>query len=455
MSDELQAISPLDGRYSHETETLRDYFSEFAFIRDRVRLEVVYLIALSQDAHLIRELTPIELDILRSLNDSFSPDEAQQCKEYEQITRHDVKAIESFLRARLAPTSLSDLLEFLHFGLTSEDVNNLAQALELRYSRDKIILPALDRIIDKLGGFIHEYKSMPMLARTHGQPAVPTTFGKEMAVFYIRLKKQRTVLSTFGFEGKLNGAVGNFNALVSAAPQVDWLAFSEGFIHSLGLQPNLVTTQIIPYDNWVRFFYTLHLINSILLDLVQDMWHYISDGYVKLKLVATEVGSSTMPQKVNPIDFENAEGNLGLANAFFEHYGSKLPISRLQRDLSDSTVRRTFGTALGHTLTAWVSLARGLERIEADESAMRTGLEAHWEVITEGAQTILRSAGVHEAYDRLKAIVRGKQLTQEMFNKWVEDLPCDKSVKEKLRALSPLTYIGLAERIAERALTEE
>ena len=355
MSDELQAISPLDGRYSHETETLRDYFSEFAFIRDRVRLEVVYLIALSQDAHLIRELTPIELDILRSLNDTFSPDEAQQCKEYEQITRHDVKAIESFLRARLAPTSLSDLLEFLHFGLTSEDVNNLAQALELRYSRDKIILPALDRIIDKLGGFIHEYKSMPMLARTHGQPAVPTTFGKEMAVFYIRLKKQRTVLSTFGFEGKLNGAVGNFNALVSAAPQVDWLAFSEGFIHSLGLQSNLVTTQIIPYDNWVRFFYTLHLINSILLDLVQDMWHYISDGYLKLKLVATEVGSSTMPQKVNPIDFENAEGNLGLANAFFDHYGSKLPISRLQRDLSDSTVRRTFGTALGHTLTAWVS----------------------------------------------------------------------------------------------------
>ena len=455
MSDELLAISPLDGRYAHAIDALRDYFSEFAFIRDRARLEVAYFTALSQDAHLIRELTPTELDILQSLNDSFSLDEAQQCKEIEQVTRHDVKAIESFLRARLAPTSLSDLLEFLHFGLTSEDVNNLAQSLELRESRDKVILPAMDGIIEQLGGFIREYKSMPMLARTHGQPAVPTTFGKEMSVFYIRLRKQRAVLSTFGFEGKLNGAVGNFNALVSAAPQVDWLAFSEGFIHSLGLQSNLVTTQIIPYDNWIRFFYTLHLINSILLDLVQDIWHYISNGYLKLKLVATEVGSSTMPQKVNPIDFENAEGNLGLANALFAHYASKLPISRLQRDLSDSTVRRTFGTALGHTLVAWVSLARGLGRIEADEFAMRTDLEAHWEVVTEGAQTILRSAGVHEAYDRLKAMVRGKQLTQEMFNKWVEDLPCDKSVKEKLRALSPLTYIGLAERIAERALTEE
>jgi adenylosuccinate lyase len=454
MSDELLAISPLDGRYAHETQALCDYFSEFAFIRDRARLEVAYLTALSQHAHLIRQLTPAELALLRTLNDSFSPHEAQQCKEIEQVTRHDVKAIENFLRAKLAPTSLSDLLEFLHFGLTSEDVNNLAQALELCNSRDKVILPALDRIIEYLADLIRTYKSTPMLARTHGQPAVPTTFGKEMAVFYTRLRKQRAVLSTFGFEAKLNGAVGNFNALVAAAPQVDWLAFSEGFINSLGLHPNLATTQILPYDNWIRYFNTLHSINSILLDLVQDMWHYISNGYLKLKLVGSEVGSSTMPQKVNPIDFENAEGNLGLANALFEQYAGKLPVSRLQRDLSDSTVRRSFGTALGHTLVSWVSLTRGLDRIEPDKFAMRSELEAHWEVITEGAQTILRSAGVHEAYDRLKDLARGKELTEEMYGNWVNNLPIDTSIKKRLHALSPVTYTGLAERISERALTE-
>ena len=455
MSDDLLAISPLDGRYVHETEVLRDYFSEFAYIRDRVRVEVAYLIALSHEIHLVRPLTAAELGLLQSLVDAFSLEEAQQSKDFERITRHDVKAVESFLRAKLAPTSLSDILEFLHFGLTSEDVNCLAQAMELRNSRDKAILPAFDKILERMAGLISTYKSTPMLARTHGQPAVPTTLGKEIAVFYSRLKRKREELGAHSFEAKLNGAVGNYNALVTAAPHVDWPAFSEGFINSLGLQPKLITTQILPYDNWVEYFNILHLINSILLDLIQDLWQYIGRGYFKQRVVADEVGSSTMPQKVNPIDLENAEGNLGLANALFEHYARKLPISRLQRDLSDSTVRRTFGLALGHTLLAYKGLLRGLENLEADEAVLRIELEAHWEVVAEGAQTILRAAGVKEAYNQLKSIVRGKGLTHLGFNAWIEGLTVEDSVKDKLRGLSPLTYIGLAEQIAESVIKEE
>jgi adenylosuccinate lyase len=276
-----------------------------------------------------------------------------------------------------------------------------------------------------------------------------------MAVFYTRLQKQRAALASHCLEAKLTGAVGNFNAAISAAPQIDWPAFSEKFIHDLGLLPNLVTAQILPYEDWIEYFNTLHLINSILLGFVQDMWRYISDGYLKLRVVAAEVGSSTMPQKVNPIDFENAEGNLGLANALIEQYARKLPLSRLQRDLSDSTVRRTFGVALGHALVAYNSLARGLGRIEADEAVMSADLERHWEVIAEGAQTILRLAGVGEAYDQLKSLARGKEVTKEVFRQWVESLAVDESVKDKLRALSPLTYIGLAEQIAERTLKDK
>ena len=455
MSDELLALSPLDGRYIIETESLREYFSEFALIRDRVRIETAYLVALSRDAHLIRDLTSAELNLLNTLSDSFSLEDARQIKDLERITRHDVKAAENFLRLKLAPTTLSNLIEFLHFGLTSEDVNNIAQAVALRASRDQVILPALDKILNQLADFIQKYKSTPMMARTHGQPAVPTTFGKEMAVFYTRLKKQYTQLESQRFEAKLTGAVGNFNAVVSAAPQINWSKFSQKFVQNFGLESNLVTTQILPYDNWIEYFNTLHLVNSILIDFAQDMWRYISDDDLKLKVVASEVGSSTMPQKVNPIDFENAEGNLGVANALLEQYARKLPVSRLQRDLSDSTVRRTFGVALGHSLIAYASLIKALERVEANESAMRTELEAHWEVVAEGAQTILRAAGVSDAYDQLKSIARGKPITKDSFNQWIENLSVEESVKEKLRALSPLTYIGLAEEIAMKSLKEK
>ena len=454
MRDELLAISPLDGRYAAETRALREYFSEFATIRGRVQCEIAYLTALSTDAHLIRPLTGDEANILKLVSQQFSLGDAQENKEFERVTRHDVKAVESFLRRKLAPTSLADLVEFLHFGLTSEDVNNIAQAIALRDARDQVLLPPLDRIIRQLSDLAHAYRSAPMLARTHGQPAVPTTFGKEMVVFFARLQRLRQGLAAHAFRAKLTGAVGNFNALQAAAPQVDWLSFSDKFIHSLGLEPEPVTTQILPYDNWIEYFHIVMQANSVLIGLSRDMWQYIAGGLLKLKSKVEESGSSTMPQKINPIDFENAEGNFGVANTLLEHYARKLSVTRLQRDLSDSTVRRTFGAALGHSLVGYTSLIRGLSLIDVDEQAMRAELEAHWEVVAEGAQTILRTAGVSGAYDDLKALTRGKALTQQAYEEWIDELHVVEEVKSSLRALSPLTYTGLAEQIVDRALGE-
>lgn len=450
--NDLLALTPLDGRYAGVTEPLRAYFSEFAYLRERTRLEIRYLIALSEDAGLVRKLTEAETSLLEKMADEFSLDDAIEIKDLEKTTRHDVKAIENFLRARLARTSLADTVPWLHFGLTSEDLNLTAQALALREARDRVMLPTLDSLLDQLAEMARRYQSTPMLARTHGQPAVPTTFGKEIAVFVARLTKQRDKLFTHIFEAKWSGAVGNYNAMVSGAPHVDWPAFSENFLQGLGLEPAQASTQLIPFDNWLEYFQILQLINGIFLDLCQDMWRYISDDYLKLKVVSGEVGSSTMPQKVNPIDFENAEGNLGLANALFEQYVHKLPVSRLQRDLSDSTVRRSFGTAFGHTLVAWTSIARGLERVEGNEAAMRSALEAHWEVVAEGAQTILRAANIPSAYEQLKSLTHGKEITQESYQAWIEQLEVDESVKAKLQSLSPLSYIGLAEEIAEKVI---
>ncbi len=455
MNEELLALTPLDGRYARETAPLREFFSEFAYIRGRARLEIAYLITLSQDTGLIRPFSRDELDFLNSLSANFSLEDAEQVKDLERTARHDVKAIENFLHDRLLRTSLAATVSWLHFGLTSEDVNLTAQAISLRDARDEVLLPALGKIIVQVTDFARRYKSTPMLARTHGQPAVPTTFGKETAVFVVRLLKQHEKLSSHKFEAKWSGAVGNYNALVAGAPNMDWLPFSEKFLHGLGLQSAQASTQLIPYDNWLEYFQILQLINGILLDLCQDMWRYISDNYLKLRVVSGEVGSSTMPQKVNPIDFENAEGNIGLANALFEQYVRKLPVSRLQRDLSDSTVRRSFGAALGHTLVAWTSVARGLDRVEANEAGMKSDLEARWEVVAEGAQTILRAANIPSAYEQLKSLTRGKEITQESYSEWVDSLAVDESVKSKLRSLSPLTYIGLAEEIVERVLSRQ
>lgn len=448
----LTTLSPLDGRYARETEPLRHFFSEFAYLRNRVRIEIDYLIALSRNTNLVRAFTAFEISFLQSLISDFSIVDAHAIKTHENITRHDVKAIEYFLRDKLAATSLADVIAWLHFGLTSEDVNQTAQAIALHDSRDAVILPALEKIISQMSEFARQYKSTPMLARTHGQPAVPTTLGKEIAVFLARLKKQIAILRAHRFEAKLTGAVGNFNALATAAPQIDWQKFSADFIRGYDLEPNMMTTQLLPFDNWLRYFDALRLTNSILLDFAQDLWRYISDDYFKLRAVAGEVGSSTMPQKINPIDFENAEGNLGIANALLEFYARKLPVSRLQRDLSDSTIRRTFGVALGHSLVAYANLAHGLDRIDANEEKLRADLETHWEIITEGAQTILRAAGMRDAYEQLGSLTRGKEITEKSFGAWIEQLNIDESVKAQLRKLSPHTYLGIARQLVDNVI---
>ena len=439
----LHTLSPLDSRYENETASLRDYFSEFAYLRSRARLELDFLSALSKTG-LVRPLTDSE----RVLLDSFTDDDARTIQEYEKTTKHDVKAIEYFLREKFP----DDLHPWIHFGLTSEDINNIAQAIALRDSRDRVLLPAFDRLITSLRDFASKYRALPMLARTHGQPAVPTTLGKEIAVYLARLKKCRDEIANHKFEAKLTGAVGNFNALHAAAPQEDWISFTENFIHKLGLEQNIVTTQILPYDNWVRYFDSLKLINSILADYAQDLWRYISEGFIKQAVIEGEVGSSTMPQKVNPINFENGEGNLGVANALLTHYGQKLPVSRLQRDLSDSTVRRTFGVALGHTLLAWINIRRGMSRIEADQEKIKLDLDSHWEVVSEGAQTILRAAGRSAAYESLKSEMQGRMLNESGYRLWVEALDIDEETRERLISLSPESYIGLAVQIVDRVI---
>ena len=439
----LHALSPLDGRYENETSPLRDFFSEFAYLRARARLELDFLSALSKTG-LVRPLSSAE----RAILDSFSDDDALKIQEHEKTTRHDVKAIEYFLREKI-PTELH---QWIHFGLTSEDVNNIAQAIVLRDSRDQVLLPVLDHLINSLRDFARKHRSLPMLARTHGQPAVPTTLGKEIAVYIARLKKCREEIANHSFEAKLTGAAGNFNALQSAAPNVDWISFSKDFIQSLGLEPNVVTTQILPYDNWIRYFDSIKLTNTLLLGYTQDVWRYISDGVLKQRVVEGEVGSSTMPQKVNPIDYENAEGNLGIANALLTHYGQKLPLSRLQRDLSDSTVRRTFGVALGHTVLAWSNIVRGMSRVDADEEKIKQELNEHWEVIGEGAQTILRAAGRSDAYESLKSQMRGRVLNESSYRRWAELLDVDEETRALLLALAPETYIGLAVALVDEVV---
>src|SRR5215204_4348600 len=447
----LHLISPLDGRYAETTAPLTDYFSEFAFLRDRVRVELTFLLALSK-TDLVRPLSDSESAQIESILSNFSDADAELVLEHERKTRHDVKAIEYFIQNKLQNTALEDLLPWIHFGLTSEDTNSIGQAIALNESRDKVILPALNSLISNLSDFALRYKSTPMLARTHGQFAVPTTLGKEFAVFIARLKKTRADIASYRFEAKLTGAVGNFNALQAAVPNIDWVSFSQNFVSSFGLEPNLLTTQILPYDNWVRYFDVIRLTNSILIDFAQDIWRYISDGYLKQAVVADEVGSSTMPQKVNPIDFENAEGNLGVANSLFVHYAQKLTVSRLQRDLSDSTVRRTFGTALGHSLVAWTNLQRGLKRIAPDEEKLKKEVNAHWEVVSEGAQTILRAAGKSDAYESLKEQTRGRVLTESDYKTWVNTIDVDDTTRALLQDLSPESYIGLAARLTDHIL---
>lgn len=451
MDSPLDLLSPLDGRYAEAIAPLRDHFSEFAFLRDRVRVELNFLLALSKTG-IVRSLNLFESAQIESLKTNFSLADAELILEHERKTRHDVKAIEYFIQNKFQGTSLEDLIPWIHFGLTSEDINSIGQAIALKESRDKFILPNLQSLITTLSDLALRYKSTPMLARTHGQFAVPTTVGKEFAVFIARLNKTHEDIASHKIEAKLTGAVGNFNALQATAPQIDWISFSKGFVSSFGLEPNLLTTQILPYDNWVRYFDLIRLTNSILIGFAQDIWRYISDGSLKQAAVAGEVGSSTMPQKVNPIDFENAEGNLGIANSLFAHYAQKLTVSRLQRDLSDSTVRRTFGTALGHSVLAWINLQRGLKRIAPDEERLKAELNAHWEVVSEGAQTILRAAGKPDAYESLKERTRGRTLTEFDYKGWCDEIDVDEATRQKLKSLSPEKYLGLAIKLTDTLL---
>ena len=443
--NELTAISSVDGRYRKNTSLLSEYFSEYGFIKLRVEIEIEYLITLLPQIG--KKITKEEEKILRKLWQEFSPVDAQKVKDHEKTIKHDIKAIEYFIQEKLGE-NFKNLISFINFGLTSYDVNIPAYALALKETNEKILLPTLSDLEKKLVSFALENAGLVMLGRTHGQPAVPTTLGKEIKNFTMRIKKTLNRINNYKFEAKLNGAVGNFNAMVAAYPKTNWVKFSDNFLKSLGLVPNHFTTQILPYDNWLEYFLQLKLLNNILIGFCQDVWRYISDDFFIQIPTAGEVGSSTMPQKVNPIDFENAEGNLGVANAFFEFYERKLPVSRLQRDLSDSTVKRTFGVALAHSLFAYQNILAGLGKIIPNKVKMEEDLENHWECLAEGIQTILRVEGVPDAYEKLKELTRGKKITKEILQKFITGLKVSKQAKEKLLKLSPQSYIGLAKELA-------
>ncbi len=450
---ELTSVTPLDGRYRNRTGKLSEMVSEYGLIKIRIEVEIKYLLALSNEG-VIRKFTSSEKEFLSGVYDNFTVENAKEVKRLEQETRHDVKAMEHTFRALLKNNSLSDVTEMIHFGLTSWDVNNIAYNLQLMRPTQTVIIPAVAEIVNKLVDLADANKSVAMLARTHGQPAVPTTLGKEIAVFAVRLNRELNKLMTQKLTGKLNGAVGNYNALMSAYPNVDWVKFSEKFIASLGLEPNLFTTQINPYDDVAEYMQILMRINNIIIGLDQDFWHYISDNWFIQEVKAGEVGSSTMPQKVNPIDFENSEGNMGLANALFEFMARKLPVSRLQRDLTDSTVVRNYGTALSYSLIGYESLTAGLLRVKPNLEKIELDLNEDYSILTEGVQTILRKAGVDDSYTLIKNLVRGKHIGEKEWKAWIKSLPVEQKYKDELSNLTPSNYIGLATNLTEKAVKE-
>jgi adenylosuccinate lyase len=451
MSDaQLLALSPLDGRYAAKVEPLRPVFSEYGLIRARVRVEVEWLLALAADPG-IPELADLPADAakrLRSIADAFSTADAARVKAIERTTNHDVKAVEYFIKERLRDDSaLAPALEFTHFACTSEDINNLAYGLMLAEGREHL-LGALDRTVDTLRAMAHANAELPMLSRTHGQTASPTTLGKELANVVARLRRQRAQVAAVELTGKINGAVGNYNAHVAAYPGVDWPAFAERFVTRLGLVFNPWTTQIEPHDCVAELGDAVRRANTVLVDLCRDVWGYVSLGYFKQKLREGEVGSSTMPHKVNPIDFENAEGNLGVANALFGHFSEKLPISRWQRDLTDSTVLRALGTAFGHTQVALDSLGKGLGKLEVAPERLAADLDASWEVLAEAVQTVMRRHGLPNPYEQLKALTRGQGITAESMRAFVSGLDLPADAKQSLLDMTPGTYTGLAARLA-------
>ena len=447
----LLALSPLDGRYAGKVDALRPVFSEFGLIHARVRVEVEWLLALAAEPGIV-ELAPFAADAiarLRALADGFSTADAARVKEIESTTNHDVKAVEYFIKERLKDdAALGPALEFVHFACTSEDINNLAYGLMLAEARATVLLPALDGIAATLRALAHAQAAQPMLSRTHGQTASPTTLGKELANVVARLARQRDVLAALPMPGKANGAVGNFNAHVVAYPAVDWPAFSRRFVEGLGLAWQPYTTQIEPHDGIAELSEAMKRIDTILLDLCRDTWGYISLGYFRQAVKAGEVGSSTMPHKVNPIDFENAEGNFGIANALFEHFAAKLPVSRWQRDLTDSTVLRALGTAFGHALVGFDALLRGLGKLTVNQERIAADLDASWEVLAEAVQTVMRRHGLPNPYEQLKALTRGQGITAESMRGFIEGLDLPAEAKQRLLAMTPGSYTGVAAQLA-------
>lgn len=447
----LLALSPLDGRYAGKVDALRPVFSEYGLVRARVRVEIEWLLALAAEPG-IAELPAFDaaaIARLRALAEGFSIADAARVKEIERTTNHDVKAVEYFIKETLKDDrALGPALEFVHFACTSEDINNLAYALMLREARQAVVLPALDALIATLRAMAHAHAALPMLSRTHGQTASPTTVGKEFANVVARLRRQRDVLAELPMPGKINGAVGNYNAHVASYPDVDWPAFSRRFVESLGLSWQPYTTQIEPHDGIAETSDAMKRIGTICIDLCRDAWGYISLGYFTQALKAGEVGSSTMPHKVNPIDFENAEGNFGIANALFEHFAAKLPVSRWQRDLTDSTVLRALGTAFGHALVGVDALQRGLGKLSVNPQRLAADLDASWEVLAEAIQTVMRRHGLPEPYEQLKALTRGQGITEASLRAFIATLELPAADKQRLLEMTPADYTGLAQHLA-------
>lgn len=450
----LSAVSPIDGRYAGKTEDLRPIFSEFGLIHHRVLVEIRWLqhLAASPAITEVPVFSEHANKILDGIVDNFSEKDAQRVKNIERTTNHDVKAVEYFIKEKIAGnTELDAVSEFVHFACTSEDINNLAYALMLREGRNQVLLPLLDELIDAVRQLAHEYADIPMLSHTHGQPATPTTAGKEMANVVYRLQRQRDQVAEVELLGKINGAVGNYNAHLAAYPELDWAKLAAEFVASLGLTWNPYTTQIEPHDYIAELFDALARYNTVLLDFDRDIWSYISMGFFKQKTVAGEVGSSTMPHKVNPIDFENSEGNLGLANAIFAHLAQKLPISRLQRDLSDSTVLRNLGVGLAHSVIAYHSTLRGISKLEIDQARLLAVLDDNWEVLAEPIQTVMRRYGVEKPYEKLKELTRGQRVDAKAMKAFIEKLDIPDAEKQRLIKMTPASYIGNAAEQAKKS----
>ncbi|SDL70873.1 adenylosuccinate lyase [Siphonobacter aquaeclarae] len=443
----LTAISPVDGRYRRTAESLAPYFSEFGLIKYRVRIEIEYFITLCElPLPQLEQFDTALFDSLRAIYLQFSEEDAWRIKEIEKVTNHDVKAVEYFIKEKLKDLDIEQYLEFIHFGLTSQDVNNTAIPLSMKEAMDEVMIPAFAEITQKLLALALQWQDVALLARTHGQPASPTRLGKEIRVFAERLQQQLALFHTIPYAAKFGGATGNFNAHHVAYPGFDWPEFGNKFVGSLGLARSRYTTQIEHYDHLAALLDNLKRLNTILLDFSRDVWSYVSLNYFKQKIKAGEVGSSAMPHKVNPIDFENAEGNLGVANALFEHLSAKLPVSRLQRDLTDSTVLRNLGVPIAHTLIALKSLMRGIEKLELNQAAINADLEANWAVVAEAIQTVLRRENYPQPYEALKALTRKNEaITERTISEFIETLAVSEAVKEELRVISPFNYLGVIE----------